>query len=130
MSAEEFHSRGTRGGGARPLDRVLFADRKLEVNGLLTSFGAAVLRQRMPEVDHARLREGQAVAGIEAMFTPRTFARTIKEMLSARPQACPKCPSNQLRLVRPMVLLCEECRSEIHCPTGEECMEACARSVR
>ena len=107
----------------------LLAPQKLEQNGLLTAFGAAVLCHRMPEVNSAGLREGFPAAGVEAMFTPQTWARTIKELLSARPQSCPKCQSDELKVVQPLVLLCEDCRSEIRCPSGEECLEAWARSV-
>ena len=98
----------------------LLAPEAVEVNGLLTSFGAAVLRARMPEVDPLRLEKGKGAQGIESMFTTRTWIRVAKEILSARPQLCPKCRSDQFKLLRPSVLLCLECRSEMNCPTGED----------
>ena len=120
----EFYQGGT-------VDKLaeLLAPEKLEENELLTSFGAAVLQARMPEVDPARLQQGQPASGIESLYTPRTWVRVIKEILSARPRACPKCGSDQLKIVRPSVLLCQACRNEINCPTGEECLEAWAKNV-
>lgn len=107
----------------------LLAPRILEENGLLTSFGAAILRRRMPEVDPARVREGQPAARVEAYYTPRTWVRVIKELLSARPQLCPRCGSDHFSIVSPSVLLCQGCRNEIQCPTGEEVLEAWARNA-
>jgi len=111
------------------LDKLaeLLAPQKLEENNLLTQFGAVVLRLRMPEVDPVRLQEGQPAAGFETLYTPRTWVRVIKELLSARPQECPNCQSDQLRTAKPSVLVCQKCRTEIRCPTGEECLEAWGR---
>jgi len=120
----EFYQGGT-------LDKLaeVLAPQKLEENELLSSLGAAILQARMPEVDPARLQQGQPAAGIESFYTPRTWVRVIKEILSARPRACPKCGSDQLKIVRPSVLLCQACRNEVNCPTGEECLEAWAKNM-
>lgn len=107
----------------------LLAPLKLEENGLLTSLGAALFRLRLPEVNPARLEEGQPAAGIEALYTPRTWVRVVKELLAARPSACPKCDSDRLKVVKPSLLLCESCQTEIHCPGGEECLEAWASKM-
>ncbi len=107
----------------------LLAPKKLDENGLLTPWGAAVLQRRMPEISPARLGEGMPAVGIEAFFTPRTFIRLVKEIISARPEVCPQCQSDQFKVVRPSVLACEACHTEVQCPTGEECLEAWARKV-
>jgi acyl carrier protein len=107
----------------------IFAPQKLEAGGLLTPFGATVLRMRMPEIDPARLFEGKPVAGIEAMYTPRTWVRVVKELLNAGPKTCPNCGSDQVQAVKPSVSLCQKCRTEIRRPSGEECIEAWARSA-
>ena len=120
---EFFH-----GSMVEKLSEVL-APQQLEEQGLLTAFGAAVLRRRMPEVDPARLAAGQPTAGIEALFTPQTWVRVIKELLTARPQVCPSCKSDRLKVGKPSVLLCQSCRVEIRCPIGEECLEAWAKNV-
>ena len=120
----EFHQGST-------VDKLaeLLAPQKLEENDLLTSFGAAVLQARMPEVDPARLQEGQPAAVGESLYTLRTWVRVIKEILSARPQQCSKCGSDQLKIVKPSVLLCQTCQNEVYCPTGEQCVEAWAKDV-
>jgi acyl carrier protein len=107
----------------------LFAPQALEVNGLLTPCGAVVLRARMPEVDPLRLQEGKAAAGIESMFTTRTWMRVARELLSARPQACSQCGSDRLKLLRPSVLLCFACAAEVQCPTGEDILIGWAKNV-
>jgi len=83
----------------------------------------------MPEVDPIRLQEGLPAVGFETLYTPRTWVRVIKELLSARPEECPNCQSDQLRTTKPSVLSCQKCRTEIRCPTGEECLEAWGKSV-
>ena len=112
------------------LDKLaeLLAPQKLEKNNLLTQFEAAVLRSES-EVDPARLQAGRPAAGFEALYTPRTWVRVIKELLSARSKECPNCRSDQLRIAKPSVLVCQKCRTEIRCPTGEECLEAWGKSV-
>lgn len=107
----------------------IFAPEKLEVGGRLTSFGAAVLRLRMPEIDPARLCEGKPVAGIEAAYTPRTWVRVVEELLNAGPKTCPSCGSEQVQAVKPLIALCQKCRTEIRRPSGEECLKAWARSA-
>ncbi len=107
----------------------LFAPKKLTQNGLLTPFGAAVLRLRLPEIDPDRLREGEPAAGMEAMLTPRTWVRIIKELLNARPQACPHCKSDRLEVSKPSILLCKTCNREVRCPDGEECLTAWAKAL-
>ncbi len=107
----------------------LLAPEKLEEDGLLTPFGAAVLQLRLPEIDSARLREGEPAAGIEAMFTPRTWLRVVKELLNARPEECPRCQSKDLEVLKPSILRCNGCSREVTCPDGEECLESWANSV-
>ena len=104
------------------LDKLaeLLAPRKLEDGGLLTPFGAQVLQSRLPEVDAALISEGLPTAGIEAAFNPRTWVRAIKELLDGRPQSCPQCQSTALKVLKPAVLLCKSCSSEIACPKGED----------
>ncbi len=107
----------------------LLAPKKLEENGILTSVGAEVLRRRLPEIDPDRLEEGKPALGIEAHFTPRTFVRAVKELLNARPQACPDCQSDRLEVARPSVLECKGCQAEIRCPTAPEVVEIWARNL-
>lgn len=116
-------------GSAMELLAELLAPNPIEEKGLITAFGAKVLTLRMPELDAARLAEGQSAAGIEAQFTPRTFARVVQELLGARPHACPRCNSEKLNLAKASILLCNECQLEIPCPTGEEYLKDWAKSV-
>jgi acyl carrier protein len=107
----------------------LLAPRRLEENGFLTSDGAAVLRLRLPEVDPDRLRPGLPVAGIEAKFTPRTWIRVVKELVHARPQRCPSCGTERLDVIKPSLLRCAGCGSEVRSPDGEECLAIWAGTV-
>ena len=107
----------------------LLTPRELERDGLLTGFGAAVLRLRLPEIDPGRLCEGRPVTGIQASFTPRTWVRAVKELLEARPTSCPHCGSDQLVVAEPSVLCCDACDREVACPDGEICLVAWARRV-
>ena len=96
----------------------LLAPTELEQDGLLTETGAEVLRLRLPEVDPARLRDGQPTVGIESVFTPRTWVRVIKGLLDAWPESCPDCGSDRLTVSKPSVLKCGGCRAEIETLTG------------
>jgi acyl carrier protein len=107
------------------VDRIaeLLAPQLLEEQGVLTPFGARVLRKRMPEVPLERLQPGQPAAGIEHRFTARTFLRAVAEVLKARPRLCPRCSGLDLVIARPSVLLCQSCGTEVRCPTGEDCLQ-------
>lgn len=107
----------------------LLAPAQLEEDDLLTQLGASVLQLRLPEVDSQRLREGEPT-GIEAMFTCKTFVRTVKELLEARPGRCPHCESTDLDAVRASSLTCKSCKRELICPDGEACLTAWARTVQ
>lgn len=108
----------------------LFSPCPLEKGGLLTAFGSALLRLRLPEVDPARLQEGQPVAAVEALYTPRTWVRVIKELLSARPTVCPACGSRSLTTVEEgLTVSCTNCSQRIPCPSGEECLELWAKGA-
>ncbi len=107
----------------------LLAPRQLEEDGLLTADGAAVLRQRLPEVDSKRLSPGEPVAGIEAKFTARTWIRVVRELLHARPQRCLSCGSEQIEVTKPSLLRCRGCSTELRSPDGEECLVMWASTV-
>jgi acyl carrier protein len=101
----------------------LLAPQLLEERGVLTVFGATVLRRRMPEVRPERLQPGQPAAGIEGAFTARTFVRAVREVLEARPHSCPRCNGSELVSAKPSGLVCQSCSAEVRCPTGEDCLE-------
>lgn len=107
----------------------LLRPKELEKDGVLTQFGAAVLRLRLPEIDPERLREGEPAAGIEAMFTPNTWVRMLKELLDARPRDCPHCQSTNLDASKPSTLCCQACGREVTCPDGEACLISWAETV-
>ena len=109
--------------------RELLAPNPLETDGLLTPFGASVLRLRLPEIDRDRLREGQPAAGIEALFTSMTWVRVITELLDARPEKCPHCQASDLEATKPAGLTCTSCDREVPCPDGEACLVAWAETV-
>jgi len=115
------------GSAVEKLEELLGTENLVE-DGLLTPFGAAVLRLRLPEINPDRLREGEPAAGIEAMFTPRTWIRVVKELLNARPETCPHCESNRLEVSKPSILICKTCNKEVRCPDGEECLTAWAKA--
>jgi len=106
---EEFGIEFYHGSGVEKLEEQLGTE-KLEQDGLLTSYGEAVFCLRLPEIDPDRLREGQPAAGIEAMFTPRTWIRVVRELLNARPETCPHCESDRLEVSKPSILLCKTCQ--------------------
>ena len=105
----------------------LFDPDALSRNRLLTEQGAEVLRERMPEVDAAKIYTGMPVAEISRLFTTRTWVRTVKELLEARPTECPQCGSDRLEVIRPTSMVCEACDEELTCPTHEEVLEAWAK---
>ena len=107
----------------------LLIPKELEKDGVLTQFGAAVLRLRLPEIDPERLQEGEPAAGIEAMFTPYTWVRMLKELVDARPRDCPHCRSTNLNASKPSTLCCQACGREVTCPDGEECLISWAETV-
>lgn len=51
------------------------------VDGALTALGAQKLRERMPEVDGARIYEGFRVDDIPTLFTVQTFVNIVKRVL-------------------------------------------------
>jgi hypothetical protein len=107
----------------------LLSPEALEQNGLLTAFGAAVLRLRMPEIVAQRLEAGQPTGGIEAFCTPRTWVRRIHELLAVRPASCIACGSDNLKAGKFGTVICSSCKTEVNCPTAEECLVAWAKTV-
>lgn len=107
----------------------LLGPKEFEKDDVLTQFGATVLRLRLPEIDPERLREDEPIAGIEAMFTPNTWVRILKELLEARPRDCPHCQSTKLQASKPSTLRCRACGREVTCPDGEACLVSWAETV-
>jgi acyl carrier protein len=56
------------------------------VDGALTALGAQKLRERMPEVDAARIYEGFRVDDIPTLFTVQTFVNIVKRVLEEQPR--------------------------------------------
>ena len=104
----------------------VFGPGTLTSQGRLTELGAEVLRRRMPEIDPSRIEPGMP-QNVEALYTPATWVRVVKELLDARPDTCTNCGSEDLTAMRPSVLLCGGCGAEISCPTQEELLVAWAQ---
>ena len=107
----------------------LLVPAKLQERGLLTEFGANVLQLRLPEVEAGRLQAGEPGA-IEALFTSKTWARTVRELLAARPDLCPHCQSSELEVTDPSTMRCRSCRRETTCPDGEACLVEWVETIR
>lgn len=107
----------------------LLSPEELERNGLLTAFGAAVLQLRMPEIVPHRLQMGQPTGGIETFCTPQTWVRRINELLAVRPSSCVACGSETLKAGKFGTVICSSCKTEMSCPTGEECLAVWAKMV-
>ncbi len=120
----KFHS-------GNPLDQIAqsFEPGSLSRDGVLTDLGVVVVRQRMPEATAGKVLAGMPVGTIQAIYTTASWARAVKELLQAMPDACPSCGSESLEPVRPSVLICEACRQEIECPTQAEVFAAWATEV-
>ncbi len=56
-------------------------------DGALTALGAQKLRERMPEVDSARIYEGFRVEDIPTLFTVQTFVNIVKRVLEEESRA-------------------------------------------
>ena len=52
------------------------------VDGALTSLGAEKLRERMPEIDQAKIFEGFRIDDIPTLFTVQTFVTIVKQQLA------------------------------------------------
>lgn len=115
------------GGIFETLSEVFGVDTLVQ-DGRLTELGASILRQRMPEVCPDKIVAG-ASPMIEAWYTPSTWVRAVKEVLAARPTTCPNCGSDRVKPVKPSVLACDACRSELNCPTQAEVVTAWAMNM-
>ncbi len=111
-----------------PLDRLAAAAPSVVMveDGMLTQRGAEILRRRMPEIDPSKINPGMAVLNVQALYTPSTWVRAVKELVDARPAACPSCGSTDLRPVQPSLLQCGTCEAQIKCPTQIEVLTAWA----
>ncbi len=112
-----------------PLDQLSesFGPDLLVAQGVLTELGTEVVRRRLPEIDASKVRAGTPVANVQALYTTDTWVRGVKELLAARPTACPACGSQTLRPVRQSVLLCEGCQAEVDCPSQDELLASWAK---
>ncbi len=108
----------------------LLAPAKLEERGLLTEFGATVLQLRLPEVETGRLQAGEPSGAIEALFTSKTWVRTVRELLATRPDRCRHCQSSTLEVTDPSTLRCRSCKRETTCPDGESCLVEWVETIR
>ena len=103
----------------------VFGTDALVQDGRLTNMGAAILRQRMPEVSPAKIVAGTSPT-IEAWYTPSTWVRAVQEVLAARPTVCPHCGSDRVQPVGASVLVCDACHRDLACPTQGEVVTAWA----
>ncbi len=112
-----------------PLERLAesFAGRPLSRDGSLTGLGAEVIRRRMPEIDSSRVAAGLLLGNVQSLYTTATWVRAVRELLDARPRACPACRGSDLEPARPSVLRCRGCGAEVSCPTQSEVLTAWAR---
>ncbi len=63
------------------------ADEAFEVEGKLTTSGAAALRKAMPEVDPSEIDAGFPVRNIPGLFTVRTFLNLVLKLLREKEAA-------------------------------------------
>jgi len=124
----EFKVRFYEGGLIEKLSTVFGPD-ALSQEDRLTDLGAKVLRLRMPEIDPSEIDPGMPLVRIQALYTPATWARAVKELINARPRACSNCRSRDLKPTNPSVLLCPTCNTEVSTPTQEELIEAWATRI-
>ncbi len=117
-----FHS-------GNPLDRIAESVGPESVirQGALTGFGVEVVHRRMPEIVSSVVTPGMPAGNVQALYTTATWVRTVKELLEARPKSCPSCGSDSLRPLRPSILLCDGCKSEVKCPTQAEILTTWAK---
>ncbi len=108
----------------------LFGADVLAVKGALTELGAQVMRERMPEAGEGKLAPGLLVLKIPRLYTTRTWVRGTLELLNARPRTCSKCGSDRLSPVRISILLCQECQSELPCPTQDDLLTDSAQQFQ
>jgi acyl carrier protein len=98
------------------LEELMGAD-VLAAKGQLTELGARVMRERMAEVTDGKIAPGLRTLEIARLYTTRTWVRAALELLNARPTTCAKCGSDRLLAVRVSILSCEDCHTEVRCPT-------------
>ena len=106
-----------------------FGAEMLVKQGQLTELGAEIIRRRHPEIEPNKIQAGMYPTAVSELQKTATWVRVVKELLAARPQSCPDCDSNELKLVRPSVLVCVECGSEVNCPTQEELLRNWAQET-
>lgn len=56
--------------------------------GRLTERGLAMVRERMPELDHISFPEDMSPAQLQQFYSLTSFARLIQEFLAAVPETC------------------------------------------
>ncbi len=63
----------------------IFGNDSIYHNERLTELGAQVLQKRMPEIDSSRFVAGMSIAGVEQVYTTKTWVRVVKELLESKP---------------------------------------------
>lgn len=100
----------------------MFGEDVVQKEGALTEIGAQLLKERMPEIEPSKIKEGLSLAEIPRFFTVETMVRTTKELLSHIPSECPGCGSASL-LKEGAILKCNDCQKEIAVPSGDELVD-------
>ena len=93
-------------------------------SGQVTELGLKVLRQTMPEVDAADIRDGLRAAEVGQLLTSRTFERVVRLLLEAKQEAqargCSKCNGTLQAAERTPELVCLDCGELTPLPSGDE----------
>ena len=108
----------------------LFGEDVLSERGLLTELGGRVVQKRRPELDPELISPGLTVQKLNECFTTETWVRGVREILDARPSSCSSCGSARLAPLRISRLSCEDCGTEIACPTQADLLEQWSREFQ
>ncbi len=108
--AEERHGEGT-----------------LVVDGAVTERGLALLREKMPEVDPARLRPGLRAAELGRLVTTETFVRVVLLLLANKRQLLAgrcACGGAWTAAAAAPELVCAACGATLPLPAGDDVLVA------
>jgi hypothetical protein len=93
-------------------------------DGVVTAEGLALLKQKMPELDPARLAPGLKAAELGRLVTAETFVRLVRQLLTAKDELlarpCSACAAALVPSPTAPELTCTGCGASFPLPPGDD----------